>query len=421
MKILATTYAVNPYKGSEDGMGWNFILQIARFNEVITVTRKNNRENIETYMKENPSELYKNITFLYFDLPYWMRFWKRGNKGALIYYYLWQMTIPLFIKKKNISFDITHNVNFHNDWTPSFLWGLGKPMVWGPIGHHPYISPTFLKKYSKKVQLKNKLTWFTKNLFWKLDPFLMLTKWNAKKIISMNSEVATKLKGIKHKEIIMPSVSSEKQTYKTKEKNYFNILSVGRLIPLKGFDLTIQSFHTFLSTLQEEEKKQVTLTIVGSGSHESFYKKLVLDLGLEKSVKFISWIKRENLKKIYQNASLFLFPSHEGAGMVVSEALSFGLPVISLDNCGPGEFINDTCGIKVEQKNYSQTVNQLAEGITNLYTNKNTRLKLSQGAIKHFDTNFNWNLKGNKLNDIYLEVLKTKKSSKTNLFTSLLN
>ena len=105
MKILATTYAVNPYKGSEDGMGWNFILQIARFNEVITVTRKNNREHIEAYMEENPSELYKNITFLYFDLPYWMRFWKRGNKGALIYYYLWQMVMPLFIKKKNISFD----------------------------------------------------------------------------------------------------------------------------------------------------------------------------------------------------------------------------------------------------------------------------------------------------------------------------
>ena len=37
--ILATAYAINPYKGSEDGMGWNFVLQIAKFNRVIALTR----------------------------------------------------------------------------------------------------------------------------------------------------------------------------------------------------------------------------------------------------------------------------------------------------------------------------------------------------------------------------------------------
>jgi hypothetical protein len=55
--ILATAYAVNPYKGSEDGMGWNMILQIARFQKVIAVTRENNEPKIAQYMKENPSKL----------------------------------------------------------------------------------------------------------------------------------------------------------------------------------------------------------------------------------------------------------------------------------------------------------------------------------------------------------------------------
>lgn len=77
LKILATTYAVNPFKGSEDGMGWNFIYQIARFNFVTAVTRENNREAIEKFMIENPDPVYQRIRFLYFDLPYWMRFWKR--------------------------------------------------------------------------------------------------------------------------------------------------------------------------------------------------------------------------------------------------------------------------------------------------------------------------------------------------------
>ena len=66
--ILASTYAVNPYKGSEDAMGWNFVMQIARFNKVIAITRENNQENIEKYMLENPKEEYKNIKFLFYNL-----------------------------------------------------------------------------------------------------------------------------------------------------------------------------------------------------------------------------------------------------------------------------------------------------------------------------------------------------------------
>ena len=53
--VLMTAYAVNPYKGSEDGMGWNFILQAARFQRVIAVTRRNNGPHIERYLAENPA------------------------------------------------------------------------------------------------------------------------------------------------------------------------------------------------------------------------------------------------------------------------------------------------------------------------------------------------------------------------------
>ena len=86
--ILASAYAINPYKGSEDGMGWNFVYQIARYNKVIAITRENNRTAIEFYMAEHPDEIYANIQFVYFDLPYWMRFWKKGSRGAMVYYLL---------------------------------------------------------------------------------------------------------------------------------------------------------------------------------------------------------------------------------------------------------------------------------------------------------------------------------------------
>ncbi|MBK8444254.1 MAG: hypothetical protein IPL35_12920 [Sphingobacteriales bacterium] len=79
-RILVSAYAINPYKGSEDGMGWNFVLQIARFHKVFAITRENNRIHIEKYQQENPNDDYQNIQFLYYDLPYWLRFWKKADE-----------------------------------------------------------------------------------------------------------------------------------------------------------------------------------------------------------------------------------------------------------------------------------------------------------------------------------------------------
>ena len=107
-KILVTAYAVNPYKGSEDGMGWHFIQQIARHQQVIAITRENNQPHIERYMQAHPSPLHARITWLYFDLPYWLRFWKKGSRGAMLYYQMWQRAVVGFIKKQPIQYDIVH-------------------------------------------------------------------------------------------------------------------------------------------------------------------------------------------------------------------------------------------------------------------------------------------------------------------------
>ena len=133
-----TAYDINPYKGSESGTGWHFVLQGANYNKVIAITRKNNKTNIEKYIEEFEIEM-TNIKFYYYDLPYYLRFWKRGVRGSSIYFYLWQMFMPLFVKKKNIEFDLAHNVNFHADAFPSFLWILRKPVIWGPINHNERI------------------------------------------------------------------------------------------------------------------------------------------------------------------------------------------------------------------------------------------------------------------------------------------
>ena len=252
--ILATVYAVNPYKGSEDGMGWNAVYQIARFNKVIAITRENNQPNIEKYQSEHPDPVYKNMQFLYFDLPKWMRFWKKKSRGAMLYYWMWQKAMPNFILKQNIKYDIVHNLNFHNDWTPSYLYKLEAPFVWGPIGHHPKIPLQYLKPYKMKYFISDRLTWIIKGLFWNFSLGLHSSINHAKHIFCMNSSVSKVLPVEKEKCSIVPSVATEDYGCNSEMKHEkFTIISAGRLVPLKGFDLSIAAFADFISNEKNYE------------------------------------------------------------------------------------------------------------------------------------------------------------------------
>jgi glycosyltransferase involved in cell wall biosynthesis len=403
--ILATTYAVNPFKGSEDGMGWNFVCQIARFHSVIAITRKNNRPDIELYMQQNPNDIYQNITFLYYDLPYWMRFWKKGSRGAMLYYWMWQRGVVGFIQKQNLTFDIVHNLNFHNDWTPSYLWKLNKPFVWGPIGHHPLIPKQYLKRYKSAYWFKDRFAWMIKKLFWKKSIALKNTIRHADHIFCMNTSVKDQLQLDQNQMSIMPSVATqdfgEKNTINPKK---FTLITAGRLVPLKGFDLSILAFASFLKPIPVAYRKNCELIIVGTGPELSFYKKLCSENNISQYVKFIDWLKRDALMELFKSSTAFLFPSHEGAGMVVAEALSFGLPVICLENEGPGEFIDSSCGFAVKKQSYQNTIKDLDLAIHQLYLKPYLLKEMKSNARKKFQTLFHWDRRGETLNTIYQKL-----------------
>ncbi|MCC5916110.1 MAG: glycosyltransferase [Cryomorphaceae bacterium] len=400
--VVATTYAVNPYKGSEDGMGWNFVFQIARFHKVIAITRENNKPAIEKYMAENPQKEYDNMLFLYYDTPYWMRFWKRGGRGAMLYYLMWQRGVVSFIKKQKIEFDLAHNLNFHNDWSPSFLWKLKVPFVWGPVGHHPQIPVQYLKYYDKKHRVKDVITMWVKQYFWRLSPALRKTRTKADHIWCMNVEVPKTLR-LKKNYSIIPSVATQDFGWEKELASGmpFTVISAGRFVPLKGFDLTLHAFGDFVNNLNAEDKLRCELLLVGSGPEEPLLRKIAEEKGITDYVKFISWIERSELMKRFSQASAFLFPSHEGAGMVVPEALSFGVPVICLDNEGPGQFINSECGFAIPHQDYDNTVLKLARALTTLYAYPDKHRAMRMAARKQFEEVFHWDRRGEQLKKIY--------------------
>lgn len=414
--ILLTAYAINPYKGSEDGMGWNFALEAATSNNLIVFTRKNNRTHIEKYQAENPDVRYKNINFRYFDWPAWMLFWKKGPILSLIYFYFWQLTLAIHCRWNHLDFDIAHNLNFHNDWTPSFLWLTGKPMIWGPVGHHPKIKKGSLRFYSWKALASDRFLWLLKLVFWNLDPFLWITKKKAAHVLCMNDDAVKVLRLEKSKYTICPSVATEDASMPKAPKKHFTVISAGRFVPLKGFDITLKSFADFYHGMDDIARNEIQLHLVGNGPYLPQLQKLASDLNINHAVIWTSWIERNTLQKLYNEASVFLFPSYEGAGMVVAEAMVHALPVVCWDNSGPGVFTPKASKLKVNSDMpVNAAVKAFSSKLRELYVNSAYYDFESKLARTQYLNQFQWKQRGVLLHNTYQNVLTKNKSVPFNL------
>ncbi len=396
--ILVTAYAVNPYKGSEDGTGWNWLLQIAKNNRVIAITRKNNQKAIEQFFDEHPQKT--TIQFYYFDLPKWLYFWKRKEKGALLYYQLWLIGVAIFSFQFRKIVDIAHHLNFHNDYMPPFLWLLRKPFVWGPIGHHPAIPFNYAMQYGFAFALVDQFRFYAKKFYKFINPFYWMAIFFTEKIIAINSQSSTAL----NKNVVIPAVAANPQISKAVDNSKFTVLFVGRFENLKGVDIALDSFIRCYNSLYEEDKDKIEMIFIGKGTLYNHIKKKLHDNNLFDTIKMYDWMPQQDVLAYFNSASVFFFPSFEGAGMVVPEALSFRLPVVCFDNEGPGELSPPNSKLKIKYTTREKSVADFAKILSKLFYDKSFLNDEKKIAIDFFDSHLSWDVKGLQIQKIYDEI-----------------
>lgn len=400
ISVLITAYAVNPFKGSEDGTGWNIIRALSEEQVITAITRRNNQPDIEQYLASHPEEK-ERLNFAYYDLPKWLSWWKKGSRGALIYHYLWHLGVVFFILRKAFSYDLVHHLNFHSDWNPSFLWLLGKPFIWGPVGHHPMIPQAY---QSTSQALQERIKFLFKQLAWRFDPFLWLTKKKAAGILAINSSVARALRLSPEQVYLVPAIAAQTAGYRTERaRDSFRVLSIGRFIPLKGFDMVISAFAHFYHQLAPGDQEKCQLTLIGQGPEEAKLRHQALQERLPtERIRFINWVPQSELIDYWAQADLFFFPSHEGAGMVIPEAMANELPILCYDNVGPGETIGDTGGgIRIPYSNEQESKRAFSQALWELFSQPHLRKRMGQAAYERFINNYTWRKKADQIQQIY--------------------
>lgn len=209
---------------------------------------------------------------------------------------------------------------------------------------------------------------FVEYLFKNLDKYIVQTVDDSKKI-KKEYNVETKVIG-------NPNTFKEQGKCNLENKRF---LAAGRFDTVKNFEGLIESFYEFSLTNNEW-----ILYIFGEGRNKEICKNLIERYKLENRV-FLPG-KTFNMKEEYTKSSVYLMTSKwEGWGMVVTEAMQFGLPVISYNlPCVKEIFGDQNCGIIVKEFD----IKQYSDAMSEIVKDKNILEEMSNNAkkrIKNFD------------------------------------
>ncbi|GJQ57452.1 MAG: colanic acid biosynthesis glycosyltransferase WcaL [Candidatus Scalindua sp. AMX11] len=185
------------------------------------------------------------------------------------------------------------------------------------------------------------------------------------------------------------------------------ILSVARLIEKKGIQYSIQAVARVL-----REHPNIEYKIAGDGPLRKDLEKLVRGLNIANNVKLCGWKSQEEIVELMKDADILLAPSvtgedgdQEGIPVILMEALSQGLPVISTQHSGIPELIQDgESGFLLPERD----VDGLVEKLKYLIMHQDIWPQMGQAGRKYVEGNYDINRLNDKLIDIYQRVLNNK-------------
>ena len=409
LKVLVSAYACEPNHGSEPGIGWNWVQEISKCCDIWVITRANNRPLIEGALGTEPL---RNIHFVYFDVPRWIGFWKKGQRGIRLYYYLWQIGSYFAARRyhRQIGFDLLHHVTFGKYCVPSFLVLLSAPFVWGPVGGGESTPRSLWFSLSLRGKVYEPLRHFARRLG-ELDPFVRLTARRAAFGLATTPQTERRLRALGCKRITVMSHAAlcaeeirQLNSIPPRHGSAFRVASIGNLLHLKGFDLGLKAFASFHRQFPTSE-----YWLIGEGPEKGRLQKLAQRLQVAENVKFWGVLPRSQVLEKLAECDVLMHPAlHDSSGWVSVEAMATGRPVICLDLGGTALQVTEETGIKVPVISAEQVVRDLAAGLGQLARDASYCARLGQAARERVAEHFNWEKKGQHVTHIYEQLLTVR-------------
>ena len=140
-------------------------------------------------------------------------------------------------------------------------------------------------------------------------------------------------------DVFTPGVKSPALMEKYGLHNSRILMTVARLWPgdiYKGVDVTIRALPDILKAFPD-----VKYLVIGRGDDQPRLAQLAQDMGVGDRVVFAGFVPDDALVDHYRLADAYIMPSQEGFGIVYLEAMACGVPVLSGDNDGSADPLQD--------------------------------------------------------------------------------
>lgn len=400
LNILVSAYACEPGKGSEAGVGWNWVKAACRFHDLWVITRANNRAAIQA---ELAREALPGVQWLYYDCPAWALRWKNHSRRVRSYYYLWQLGAWRRARElcRSTHVDVVHHLTLSAYWLPSFLYRLGRPMIWGPIGGaEPLPSACYAALSGAQRRRERMIGW--RRLWAWIDPGVRACRRKSVLILAQTPATMKRLpRAAACRAEVYPAIGMEEvgpACAPTPAHEGLRVVSAGNLLYFKGAELGLRAFAAAASELPAPS----SFWILGDGPERQKLERLALRLGIAGQVRFFGQLPRAEVLLRLRQADVFLHCAWRDPPVcAVLEAMAAGLPVVCLDNGGPAAQVAPGTGIRVAAADAKTLPVELGAALLRLARDPDYRRRLGRQAAAHARRNYLWEHKAEAIADFY--------------------
>ena len=339
MRILLSAIHCSPSKGSEPGTGWHWATTLADLGHDVTVLTST------VFQEEILAAGPQRVDFRFIDVPLGSLRHISPALGSYAIYLRWQNAALKHIKAQQDQFDVAHHVTWGSLQLGSTLWRLPVPLIYGPIGGGQTAPADYWRYFGRSWPAEVLRTAST-------GPLLNLNNWgreavrNSAVTLVCNSATAAAARRLGATDIRFMMADGLPGDWLTADRRRPDgipqVLWVGRLLPRKAPTLAVQAFAELRRAMPAR------LTIVGDGPLLKQVRATVEHLGLSQDVQFLGKVSWNDVRGLYDSASVLLFTSlRESFGAPFLEALGRGLPAVALDHHGIGDADVGPAAVKV--------------------------------------------------------------------------
>ncbi len=413
-------YMLSPTRGSEYSVGWNYVVNMSKDNELVVLYGASGNhlgdvKEIESLVEREPI---KNVRFVAVRPDSLTKKLNILNEKNILNYsfYLaynnWHKQVYKVAQQliESEKFDLIHFLNPVGYREPGYLWKLDLPYIWGPIGGTNNVPDVLLEALPFKGKLKLGFRSLANKIQLKFSNRIQLAMQRTDVLMTATSENQKTIKRVFNKEsFYLPENGIEGEVIKPNALNKSNkiveAIWIGRIDANKALSLLLKAL------LQLKYIESFKLHVVGDGHLKSALIEFTKANNLDSFIVWHGAIPREKVLELLSKSQLHIITSvSEANTTVIWEAMSAGVPTLSLDHCGMHDTICEKCGIKIPIISYNQVISDIAIELDKLIVNPIKLDNLSNGVVV-CAKKYNWESRRlffNKMYDLAIEKWQLK-------------